>query len=107
MSSAPAITPLSIRSPEFPLHRRFYQILNLPPCPLSKAEMAYHLRHYLERAGALVTTEDKQEKYILINKDVSLLSGFNEGDTFTIREAGQDRRPYIDFVRMVWRRVRI
>lgn len=69
--------------------------------------MAYHLRHYLERTGALVTTEGNQEQYILINKDVSLLSGHDVGNTFTLREAGQDRRSFLDFARMVWRRVRL
>lgn len=107
MSSAPAITPSMTLSTEYPLHRRFYEILNLPPCPLSKSEMEYHLRHYLERTGALVTTNDNQEQYILVNKYISLLSGFDVGDTFTIREAGQDRRSFLDFARMVWRRVRL
>ena len=107
MSSASAITPSSIHPPEYPLHRRFYEILNLPPCPLSKGEMAYHLRHYLERTGALVTSEDNQEQYILVNRDVSILSGYDVSDTITLREAGQERRTFNDFARIVWRRVRI
>ena len=103
MSSASAITP----SIEYPLKKQFYEILNLPPCPLSKEEMAYHLRHYLERTGVLVTSDDNQEQYILINEDVSLLSGYDEGLTFMLREGGQCRRPFIDFARIVWRRVRL
>lgn len=107
MSSSAAITSLTIRPTEYPLYQRFYEILNLPPCPLSKGEMAYHLHHYLERTGALVTTEDNQEQYILVNKDVSLLSGFDAGDTFTIREAGQERHTFGEFARVVWRRMRL
>lgn len=106
MSSAHTLTPLSIRPTEYPLHRRFYEILNLPPCPLSKSEMSYHLHNYLERTGALITSEYNQEQYILVNSYVSLLSGLDAGDTFTLRDAGQERHTFIDFARIVWRRVR-
>jgi hypothetical protein len=92
---------------EYPLHPRFYKILNIPPCPLSKVEMAYHLRNYLERVGALVTTDDDQEQYILVNKDISILSGLDKGDTFTLREAGRNQHSYADFSRLVWGRVRL
>jgi hypothetical protein len=103
MSTTATINRSSIHYKEYPLHPQFYQILNIPPCPLSKGEMLYQFHNYLERIGALVTTEDNQEKYILIGTDVSILSGLNVGDTFTLH----DRRAFIDFVRTVWRRVRL
>ena len=104
MSTTTEINRLSVRPSEHSLHPQFYQILNIPPSPLSKAEAAYHLYNYLERTGALVITEDNHEQYILINKDVSLLSGL---DTFTTREADQERRKFGDFARVVWRHVRL
>jgi hypothetical protein len=107
MNETTTNTTSSIHPTEYPLHPRFYQFLNIPPCPLSKGEMAYHLRNYVERIGALVTTEDRQEQYILVNRDISVLTGLNEGETFTLHEAGQERRTFSDFSRRVWRRVRL
>jgi hypothetical protein len=94
-------------SSEHSLHPRFYKILDLPPCPLSKVETAYHFRHYLEKTGAYVTSADGQDQYIMITKDVSILSGLDEGDTYTLKEAGEQRRHFYDFVRIVWQRIRI
>ena len=90
---------------EYDLHPRFYQILNIPPSPLSKSEMAYHLRNYLDRAGAYVISANAQDEYIAITADVSLLSGHDEGSKFILRESAQERNRYIDFARIVWRRV--
>jgi hypothetical protein len=90
---------------EYDLHPRFYQILNIPPCPLSRAEMAYHFRHYLERTGAYIISETGQDEYIVMTADVSLLSGINEGESFIIKESGEDRNTFSDFARIVWRRV--
>lgn len=102
------ITMTTTSSPtpsEYNFHPRFYQILNIPPSSLSKREAAYHLRNYLERSGAYVTSEDGQDEYIMMTHNVSLLSGINEGDTFAIKEAGQDRHSYAEFARIVLRRV--
>ena len=97
MSSVTTITPLFVRSTEYLLHRKFYQILNIPPCPIRKSEMVYHLRNYLERICSLVTSEDNHGQHIIINKNLSILSGINEGEKHT----------FIDLVRIVWRRVRL
>ena len=98
-------TTSSVPPSEYNFHPRFYQILNIPPCPLSKREAAYHLRNYLERSGAYVTSGDGQEEYIMITANASLLSGINEGDTFMIKETGEVRHSYNDFARIVLRRV--
>ncbi len=92
---------------EYNFHPQFYQTLNIPPCPITRTEMAHRLHHYLVTSSALVCSEDKREQYILITEGVSRLTGFVVGDSFVIREDGQDRRSYTDFIRIVFRHVHL
>lgn len=67
--------------------------------------MSYHLRNYLERTGALVSSEDAKDEYIVITADISTLSGLNEGESYILKDADTEQHTYAEFAHLVWRRV--
>jgi hypothetical protein len=92
-------------STEYDLRPRFYHILNIPPCPLSRAEFAHHLHRYLKRTGALVSSDGNRDEYIPITEDIAYLSGMDTGQTYILREGGVERYSYEGFIHLVFRRM--